>query len=87
MRIKEGYLLIDIAGEWVVVPNDETVIELNKILTLSGSAEFLWNKLKDECNVDELVSLLLGEYEIDRNTAEIDVNKFIVDLSSLGLLQ
>lgn len=87
MRIKEGYKLIEIIGEWVVVPNDDKVLDFNKILTLSESAAFLWNKLQDESNVNELILLLLAEYEIDSNTAEIDVNTFIADLSKIGLLQ
>lgn len=87
MRLKEGYKLIDIIGEWMVIPNSEKTIDINKLLTLSESGAFLWDKLKDEIDVDELVSLLLSEYEVDRTTAEIDVNSFIKDLNDIGLLQ
>lgn len=87
MRLKDGYELIKIIEEWVVVPVGDKMLAVNGILTLSESGAFLWDKLKNDLNISELVSLLLAEYGVDENTAEIDVNEFVADLKKLGLLE
>lgn len=87
MRLKEGYKLNKIIGEWVVMPIADKMLEVNGILTLSESGAFLWEKLKNGSEISELVLSLLTEYKIDRNTAETDVNQFIADLKRLRLLQ
>lgn len=87
MRLKEGYELNNIIGEWAVVPIGGRMTDVNGILTLSESGAFLWNKLKTGSDIEKLVSSLLAEYKIDRSTAEEDVRQFIADLNKLGLLE
>ncbi len=87
MRMKEGYEPVEIMNEWVLVPNVSSRIQIDGLLTLSESGVFLWKQLSNEKSKDELVSSILEEYEVDRNTAELDVKKFIEDLDSKGLIQ
>lgn len=86
MKLKEGYELIDIMCESLVVPIADKMTGIDGILRLSESGVFLWKQLKDEVSVEDLVSLLCAEYNADKNTAEVDVKSFIASLSSLGLL-
>ena len=48
---------------------------------------FLWNILKEGCSKEELVDKLLEEYEIDRDFAENDVEKFINILKERDMLE
>lgn len=73
MKLKSGFMLRAIAGQWVVVPLGERVVEFNGIMTLNETAVHLWRLLEKGANEDELVKSLLSEYEVDADTATHDV--------------
>ncbi len=87
MKIKEGFILRDIAGSWVVVPLGKKVVEFNGMMTLNESGALLWKKLQDGAEIDELISSLLDEYIIDEPTARADVQEFVNSIKSRGLLE
>ena len=43
MKIKDGFLLQDVAGNTVVLPTEG---DLNMMITLNETAKFLWEKLE-----------------------------------------
>ncbi len=87
MRIREGFMLREVAGQWVVVPLGENVVEINGIVTLSDSAALLWKELErgvDDC--EKLSDALCAEYSIDRETALADSQEFVRALKEKGLI-
>ena len=46
----------------------------------------LWNLLVDGAEKSQLAEALLAEYEIDRETAEADVDRFVGVLRDAGAL-
>lgn len=85
MKIKSGFMLREIAGQWLVVPVGSRVVEFNNIMTLSESGAILWRLLEKGAEEDELVSALLSEYDVDEATARNDVRSFINSVSSKQL--
>ena len=86
MRIKEGYMLREAAGETVVVPFGEEALNFQGIISLNETGAFLWKQLDQSCEVDTLVKALLNEYEIDEDTANNDVNDFVEKVRKAGVL-
>ena len=60
MKIKEGFLLRKVAGETVVIPTGET-LDLNIMITLNGTGEFLWNRLQQDTTEEALVAAMLED--------------------------
>jgi len=88
MKLKDGFMVRNIMDEYVVVPVGERINDFNGLITLNESGLFLWNCLeKDNSGIDELVDKLIGEYEVDTQTAKADVLKFIEVLSTNELLE
>ena len=87
MKIKSGFIAKEIAGQYVVVALGAASRVFNGIIKLNESGKFIWDKLSAEAEVDEIVDALLTEYGIDRETAEIDVNKFIDELRGVNILE
>ncbi|SDO61506.1 PqqD family protein [Eubacterium maltosivorans] len=87
MKIKEGFMLRQIADEYVVVPIGETVLDFNGMINLTESAGFLWQCLEAERTKDELVGCLQAEYEVDAETAEKDIDEFLKKLKENGFLE
>ena len=85
MKIKEGFLLREIAGQTVVLPAADT-LDLNMMITLNGTGAFLWEHLQFETSEDALVKALLAEYDVDEATAKSAVNGFIRKLNDNGFL-
>lgn len=85
MKIKDGYLLSEVAGTTVVVPVDPAHT-FRGMLKLNATGKLLWERLKTEAAEAELVSLLVSEYEIDEATAGRDVGAFLTMLRGFGVL-
>ena len=86
MKIKDGFVLRQIAGQSVVLPGGG-VLDLNVMITLNDTGAFLWKKLQSETSEALLVSALLGEYDVDAETAHKAVVAFIEKLSAHGYLE
>lgn len=85
MKIKEGFILRTVAGETVALPSGG-VTNLDMMITLNGTAKYLWEKLAVGAEKDELVDALLAEYDVDRERAEKSVDAFVARLKELDFL-
>ncbi len=86
MRIKDGYLLREIADCAVVVPIGERVIDFKGMMILSESAALLWRNLADNCSHEQLLQLLVDEYDVTRDRAEVDLDEFLSVARQNGVL-
>ena len=78
MKIKDGFILRQICGEYVVVGEGLAQVNFNKMLSLNETAAFLWKEVQGkEFTKDTLVDLLLGHYEVERERAAADVDKLL----------
>lgn len=87
MKIKEGFVLRNIAGSNIVVPVGETSAEFNGMITLNDSGAFLWKELEKGSDVDGLTAALLREYDVDEATARSCSAAFIDKLSEAGCFE
>lgn len=79
MKLKEGFVLREVAGQTVVLPAGGD-LNLNMMITLNDTGKFLWMLLVNETNEQELVSAILKEYDVDEQTAKSAVENFIATL-------
>jgi hypothetical protein len=87
MKIKDGFLLKEIAGQWLLVQNNNTDPEKLRVITLSSSAAMLWKELEKGVNtVDDLACAILREYEIDYKRALKDSEDFVVQMREHNML-
>lgn len=85
MKLKDGFLLREVAGETVVIPVGGD-LDLNMMITLNDTGRFLWERLEKDVTVDELVAALLSEYEVDESTARTAVAAFLEKLNAHDFL-
>ena len=86
MKIKDTFILSEIGDSFVVVPTGADTVDLNTMITLNETGAFLWQKLCDEKEKEELINEILNEYDIDRETVTNDVEEFIEKLRTIGAL-
>ena len=88
MKIKQGFLLRNVADVNVVVPVGEMSVDFNGIITLNDTGKFLFHQLMTEdTSDDELLRLLIEEYEVDEETAGADIREFVAKLREADLFE
>ena len=88
MRINEGFELMDVCGEMVVVALGKKNINFSKIISLNESAAYLWKKVVGEdFDAQRLAQLLTEEYDVDMDTALTDAQRTMDDWKSAGLAE
>ncbi len=87
MRIKEGFTLRTICGEHVVIGEGLAQVNFNKMLSLNGSAAYLWEQVQGkDFTVEDLVTLLTDKYEVSEDRAQQDATK-LLQVWRQGVLQ
>lgn len=87
MKIKNGFILREIAGQHMAVAVGARARELHGMMGMNETAAFLWKKLENETTEDALTEALLEEYEIDEPKARQTIGEFIVRLREEGVLE
>ena len=86
MKLKDGYLLRQVAGEHVVLPIGPE-LKQNVMITLNGTGAFLWEHLQAETSEDDLVDALLESYDVQEPLARKCVREFVEKLNDQGFLE
>ncbi|MBR1520610.1 MAG: PqqD family protein [Bacteroidaceae bacterium] len=87
MRIKSGFEIRNICGENIIIAHGVENIDFTKVITLNETAAFLWNKMQDkDFTEDELVNVLLEEYEVNEEVAQKDVKELVQSWKEVGLI-
>ena len=84
MKIKDGYVIKSVAGAKMILPLCNPYFK--SVITVNDTGEFLFELMKNEKTVDELVDAMLLEFEVDSDTAKADVIKFVDSLRQAELL-
>ena len=87
MKIKDGYIIREVAGSNIVVPIGDEQMSFSGIMALNPVGAFIWKLLEKGATKDELVDAVLKEYEIDRDTASSDIDKYIAKLREKNIIE
>ncbi len=85
-RANPEYLSRSIAGESILVPVGKAALEFNGLATMNASAMFLWEQLAQERNLQELIGLFAGEFELTDEQSSEDVRAFLDQAIEHGLV-
>ena len=88
MKLKDGLILREVAGQYVIVPIGKRVREVTNIVYISTSAAYLWDYMKDhEFEKEDLVKRIMEHYTgVTEEKASEDIDKFLNTLSSNSIL-
>lgn len=74
-------------NEYVLVPITNNIADMNSVYTLNETGAFIWEKINGKRDLEEIIALLINEYDIDRESAESDVFSFIENMSKYLIIQ
>lgn len=86
MEIKKKVVMRTVAGETMLIPVGDTTAEYNGLFTLSPSAATAFEALQNGGDENDALNAVLGEFDIDRETAENDLNEFLSSLKEFNII-
>lgn len=87
MKLKNEYVLQQVADVWVVLPIGEEVLNFNSMITLNETGAFLWKKLAEGADMQALIAALTSEYDVTAQQAQADTMKFCQKLHDAGCME
>lgn len=79
MKLKDGLILRQVAGQYVIVPTGQRVREIPRTVFISASGAYLWDYMKNhEFQPEDLVERIMDHYSGARKeNVKADVDKFL----------
>ena len=87
MKIREGFVLRNVADEHMVMPTGENVGKFGGAVVLSDVAAFAFEQLRRPVSREDLLSLILAEYDVDAETAAADLDALLAQFREMNLLE
>lgn len=87
MKIKDGFILREVAGSFVVVAVGKRATEFNGVINLNETSAFMWRMLEKGATNEEIVTEMSKEYDAPIDVLERDVKSFTQKLKEAGLTE
>lgn len=87
MKLKENFILRQVAGSWIVMPLGVATVDFNGMLTLNETGALLWHELESDTDRETLADALMKEYIVEHSQALADVDEFLEKLRKIGCLE
>lgn len=81
IKIEKKLDVTDLAGEKVMID-----FESGKYFMIKGSGNDIWDMMKDDISVQEIVNGLMKIYDVDEVTCRDSVEKFIEQMKEYGFI-
>ncbi len=86
MKLKEGWVLTEMDGEYVAVPTKESAEKFSGVVRLNETAKDIWQGLAEGLDEARLAEKLVSLYEVTPEQAKQAVQNVIAALTAEGLL-
>ena len=82
-QLKSKFVTREVGNELIVVPLSANVAQMNELFTLNETAKVIWENLNEGIDMPTLIQTITDTFDIDKYTAEKDVELFLLRLESM----
>lgn len=86
-RIKPGFILREIAGEYTIIPVDAESLISNAMMVPNDSAVFLWKAFEQPSTIEDVVRKGLEEYDVTEEVIRRSTEKFVEESLEYKILE
>lgn len=86
MRIKEGFVLREVAGQVVVIATGEASKGFHGMIKLNATGKDIWTSLQEGKSEQDIIECLSSKYQMDAEQVSKDVSEFLNQMTELGFL-
>ncbi len=87
IRIKEGFVLRDVAGQAIVIAVGEASKRFHGMINLNSTARFIWKKIEAGENVGKIVEDMVEQYDVACEKATVDVENMVTKMIDADIFE
>lgn len=87
MKIKDGFVLREIADSIMVLPTGKLINEFKGTITLNETGKFIWELMQEDISMEDIIHKMMENYKIDEGRARQGVEKFINSLRQVNIIE
>lgn len=87
MRIKQGFVMRNIAGQAVAIATGEASKSFHGMVKLNGTGADIWRGVEEGLDEAAIAERFAAKYEVDPERAREDVDAFIARMREAGLVE
>ena len=87
IRQKQGYILRNIMGEYMLFPVGTEMQQFEGTILLNELAAFIWNKLQTPVEFEDIMIAIQKEYDVDEEHLKCDLTGIINTFSEYGIIE
>ena len=87
MKLKEGFEIVVVSGDYLALPTGDNIASFSGSVVLNEVSAALLKELgRRECTKEDLLAMLLNEYEVEQETARRDLDNILKTFGEIGLI-
>lgn len=86
MRIKNGFVLREVAGQIMVIATGEASKDFHGMIKLNSTGKDIWLGLQDGLSEADIAKRLQEKYDVDAEKAAQDTRAFLEQMEEMGFL-
>lgn len=87
MRIKQGFVMRDVAGQAVAIATGEASKSFHGMVKLNDTGADIWRGVEEGLAEAAIAERIAAKYEVDPERAREDVDAFIARMREAGLVE
>lgn len=86
MKIKDGFILKDVAGSKIVIATGDAKLSFNGVITFNSVGAEIFNLLDGTNTAEEIIGKIASDYNVDAEIVERDFNALVEKLKAHKML-
>lgn len=86
MRVKDGFVVREVAGQAVVIATGEASRDFHGMVKLNATGKVIWEALAEGLAEDAVADKLVAAYDVAPEKAAEDVAAFVAQMREAGFL-
>ena len=86
MKMKSGFVMREVAGQYVVIAIGEASKTFHGMIKLNSTGKDIWEGLEKGFEEQQIVDLLMDKYQVSQEQVREDVQEFLKQLTEVGIL-
>lgn len=87
MKIKDGFILKDVAGSKIVIATGEARLSFNGVITFNSVGAEIFNLLDGTNSPEKIVEKIANDYNVDAGIVKRDFDALVEKLRKHNLLE
>ena len=86
MKMKSGFVMREVAGQYVVIAIGEASKTFHGMIKLNSTGKDIWEGLESGFEEQQIVDLLMDKYQVSKEQVREDVQEFLKQMKEVGIL-